>query len=214
LARLLSRTQEKHILKAVIFDLGRVLVGYDHQRTLEATADCCDGDVEALRAHVSEYGHELNVGEIDSHGMHEFLVEQEGCELDYAEFLERFSAGLSRDDQALSYAIELQNRPETTVAVISNTSDGHVRWLDEHLPELKEFDTVVMSNEVGMAKPDHAIYLLILELIDLPAEQAIFIDDLSANVEAACALGMAGIVHVDWADTRLQIEAWLAEEDR
>jgi HAD superfamily hydrolase (TIGR01509 family) len=146
--------------------------------------------------------------------MHEFFVEQEGCELDYAEFLERFSAGLSRDDQALAYAIVLQNRSETTVGVISNTNDGHVRWLDEHLPELKEFDTVVMSNEVGMAKPDHAIYQLMLELIDLPPKRAIFIDDLSANVEAACALGMAGIVHVDWADTRLQIEAWLAEEDR
>jgi len=199
-------------LKAVIFDMGRVLVGYDHQRTLEAIADCCDGDVDSLRAHVGEYGHELNIGEIDSHGMHEFLVEQEGCDLDYAEFLARFSVGISRDDRALAYAVELQNRPETTVAVISNTNDGHVHWLDEHVPELKVFDLVVMSNEVGMAKPDDAIYLLTLELLGLSPEQAIFIDDLSANVESARALGMAGIVHIDWADTRTQIEAWLVDQ--
>ena len=177
--------------------MGRVLVGYDHQRTLEAIADCCEGNVDALRAHVAEVGHELNIGEIDSHGMYEFLVEQEGCGLDYAEFLARFSAGISRDDRALAYAIELQNRPETTVAVISNTNDGHVHWLDEHVPELKVFDLVVMSNEVGMAKPDDAIYLLTLELLGLSPEQAIFIDDLSVNVEAARALGMAGIVHID-----------------
>ena len=201
-------------MKAVIFDMGRVLVGYDHQRTLEAIAGCCEGDVDALRAHLGEYGHELNIGEIDSHGMHEFLVEQEGCRLDYAEFLARFSVGISRDDQALAYAIELQNRPETTVAVISNTNDGHVHWLDEHVPELKVFDLVVMSNEVGMAKPDDAIYSLTLELIGLLPEQAIIIDDLSVNVEAARALGMAGVIHTNWADTHAQIEAWLADQGR
>ncbi len=197
-------------MKAVIFDLGRVLVEYNHQRSLEAIADCCACDAAALRAQMSQFSHELNVGEIDSHGLHEFFVEQAGCECDYAEFLSRFSTGIGRNDMALAYAIDLQNRPETTVAVVSNTNDGHVHWLDEHLPELKDFDLVVMSNEVGMAKPEASIYLLVLELIDLPPEQAIFIDDLSANVEAAQALGMAGIIHTDWADTRPQIEAWLA----
>ncbi len=197
-------------MKAVIFDLGRVLVEYDHQRSMEALADCCACDAGVLRAHIGEFGHALNVGEIDSHGLHDFFVEQAGCECDYAEFLCRFTAGIGRDDTALVYAVELQNRPETTVAVVSNTNDGHVHWLDEHLPELKDLDLVVMSNEVGMAKPDASIYLLVLELIDLPPEQAIFIDDLPANVEAAEALGMTGIIHTDWADTRPQIEAWLA----
>jgi epoxide hydrolase-like predicted phosphatase len=202
--------KERAILKAVIFDLGRVLVQYDHQRFLEALADCCVCDAGKFRDHIGEVAHQLTVGEIDSQGLHEFLVEQAGCECDYGEFLDRFSVGIRRDDAALAYAVELQNRPETTVAVISNTNDGHVHWLDEHLPELKDLDLVVMSNEVGIAKPDPAIYLLVLELIDLPPEQAIFIDDLSANVEAAQALGMAGINHADWTDTRSKIEAWLA----
>ena len=178
-------------MKAVIFDLGRVLVGYNHQRTLEAIADECDGDAGALRAHMGEFGHELNLGQIDSHGLHEFFVKQEGCSLDYDDFLVRFSAGLCRDEDALAYAVELQNRRETTVAVISNTNDGHVQWLDEQVPELAELDLVVMSNEVGMTKPDVAIYLLALELLDLPPQQTLFIDDLDANVEAARALGMA-----------------------
>ena len=197
-------------MKAVIFDLGRVLVGYKHQRTLEAIADGCNCDAGALRAHMGEFGHELNLGVIDSRGLHEFFVEQEGCALDYDDFLDRFSSGLSRDEDALAYAVELQNRLETTVAVISNTNDGHVHWLDEQVPELTELDLVVMSNEVGMIKPDAAIYLLALELLDLPPQQAIFIDDLDANVEAARALGMAAVLHTDWAETRPQIEAWLA----
>lgn len=210
LARLLLEYKKEIILKAVIFDLGRVLVGYNHQRTLEAIADGCDGDAGALRAHMGEFGHELNLGQIDSHSLHEFFVEQEGYGMNYDDFLVRFSAGLSRHEDALAYAVELQNRPDTTVAVISNTNDGHVNWLDEQVPELTKLDLVVMSNEVGMTKPDAAIYLLALELLDLPPQQTLFIDDLEANVEAARALGMAAVHHTDWAETRPQIEAWLA----
>ena len=199
-------------MKAIIFDLGQVLVDYDHDRTLSAVADACTCDADGLRRHVGEIGQELSTGALDASDLYNFLAEEEGLDIAYEDFLSRFCAGIARNEDALAYAVELQARAQTTVAVISNTNDGHVSWLDEHVPELKAFDLVIMSNEVGMAKPDEAIFRLALELLDLPASDAIFVDDLASNVQAARALGMAGIVHADWQVTRPALETWLASE--
>lgn len=63
------------------------------------------------------------------------------------------------------------------------------------------FDTVVISGEVGMRKPNEDIYLLAAERLGLPPERCVFVDDLDRNVEVAERLGMAGLVHRDNAET-------------
>lgn len=55
------------------------------------------------------------------------------------------------------------------------------------------FETILVSGEVGMMKPDRAIFDLLLERIDRPAAGTIFIDDSAANIEAAGALGFDAI---------------------
>ncbi len=120
-----------------------------------------------------------------------------------------FARGLRRDEAALAYALELEQRPNVLVAVLSNTNEAHVRWLDAHVPELRSFDLVMMSSELGVGKPDPAVFRLALELLDVEAHNALFVDDVAENVAAAQALGIGAIVHTDWATTRPQIEAWL-----
>ena len=56
------------------------------------------------------------------------------------------------------------------------------------------FDVVVDSCEVGLRKPDEAIYLLAAERIGVPPERCAFLDDSAANVAAAEAAGMRGVV--------------------
>ena len=51
------------------------------------------------------------------------------------------------------------------------------------------FDHVVDSSTVGTRKPEPAIYLHVLGLLDLPAKNVIFVDDMAANLDAAAALG-------------------------
>jgi len=198
-------------VKAVLFDLGRVLVHYDHRKTLQAVAALITSDLAALESLMHEISLPLGKGELDAEALHALFGERLGLTADLPTFIDAFAAGIERDDAALAYAVALQQRPATTVAIISNTNDAHVRWLDAHLPELMVFDLVMMSNEVGALKPAPVIYELALELLSVLPGQAIFIDDLAANVAAATALGMAGIVHQDWAATRPQLEAWLAE---
>ncbi|MCP3935993.1 MAG: HAD family phosphatase [Actinomycetia bacterium] len=56
------------------------------------------------------------------------------------------------------------------------------------------FDVVIDSSEVGLRKPDPAIWQLTLERLGCSAECSVFLDDHPANVEAAAELGIAGVV--------------------
>ena len=69
------------------------------------------------------------------------------------------------------------------------------------------FDAVVISGEVGMRKPEPRIYEHTLALLGLPAGDCVFVDDLPHNVAAAVAVGMVGIQHTSYEDTRMQLEA-------
>jgi putative hydrolase of the HAD superfamily len=62
---------------------------------------------------------------------------------------------------------------------------------------LQWFDPLVISAEIGVMKPAAAAYETILARLELPASVCVFIDDLPANVAAAQALGMHGIVFDD-----------------
>jgi putative hydrolase of the HAD superfamily len=69
------------------------------------------------------------------------------------------------------------------------------------------FDTVVISGEVGMRKPEERIYRYVADGLDLPLEQCVFVDDLRPNVDAAVALGMVGIHHRSYDATATELEA-------
>lgn len=63
------------------------------------------------------------------------------------------------------------------------------------------FDAVVISAEVGLRKPDPAIFLLAAERLGLPPRACVFVDDLDGNVAVARSVGMAGVVHRRAAET-------------
>ena len=93
-----------------------------------------------------------------------------------------------------------------TICMLSNTNEAH--WQDivekcfggqEVVDEL--FDHVFLSQEMHMAKPNDEIYLEVLRQINAKAEECFFLDDSSANLEAAAALGFHTL-HVETSKTQ------------
>lgn len=195
-------------MHSIVFDIGNVLVRYDHQRTMTALSDLYSTDPTQILALYSGIGRKFGTGEITPTQVVDLLNSRFDAAHSSEEFSQAFCAGLMRDDEALAYAVSLQVDGELMVGAISNTNAVHVAWLDAHVPELNEFELVIMSNEVGMLKPDPEIFALALEILDAQPAQVLYIDDLAENVEAARQLGMSAILHHDWTETRAQIEAW------
>lgn len=75
-----------------------------------------------------------------------------------------------------------------TVGVLSNAGPDLRERIDENLGEVGWHD-VVVSGEVGLAKPDHAIYQLVMERLSLSPAQYFFIDDIKVNIAAAEEVG-------------------------
>lgn len=69
------------------------------------------------------------------------------------------------------------------------------------------FDEIVISGEVGLRKPEPQIYHHTLELLGLAATECVFVDDIKVNVDAATALGIIGVHHVDYETTAMELTA-------
>ena len=84
-------------------------------------------------------------------------------------------------------------RPAYKTAVLSNADSTLKHALRESHGIADLFDDIVVSADVGMAKPDAQIYGLSAQRLGLAMDECVFIDDMPANVDAARAAGMHGV---------------------
>ena len=105
--------------------------------------------------------------------------------------VDRLFAGMQADERMLE-AVRAARRAGVRTGLISN-SWGAGRYDRSSFEAL--FDGVVISGEVGLNKPDAAIYELGAERIGLPPAECVFVDDLRENCEGAEAVGMTAVLH-------------------
>jgi 2-haloacid dehalogenase len=81
---------------------------------------------------------------------------------------------------------------------------GLTNWSAETFPHaqarfdfLRRFRHILVSGEVGIAKPDPRVFARMLEIIGQPAERCVFIDDHAPNLLAAERLGLRAIPFTD-----------------
>jgi putative hydrolase of the HAD superfamily len=79
------------------------------------------------------------------------------------------------------------------MGLLSNGWPSTRCFLDERWHIADIFDDMIISAEVGLAKPDRRIYQLALDRLGVEAEQTIFIDDFDENIRGARELGIHGI---------------------
>ncbi len=111
------------------------------------------------------------------------------------------------DEELMAFAISL--RPALATAIISNSADGARREEIARYAFDTIFDPIIYSHEVGLAKPDPAIFELTCARMGLEPAQTIFVDDVPGHVATARAVGMHAIVHVAARETIAAVNAML-----
>ncbi len=181
-------------LRAVFFDLGGVVVRTEFQAPREHLAERLNTTYEDLNRIVfeSDTSRRASIGEITTEAHWDAVTRRLGRPASETNIIrEEFFAGDIVDTDLLDFIRSL--RPRYKTGVISNA------WPDlrDYLVQKKAddaFDALVISSEVGIMKPKPQIYEIALGKLGLAAREAAFVDDTPANVEAARALGMRGIV--------------------
>jgi putative hydrolase of the HAD superfamily len=99
--------------------------------------------------------------------------------------------------QAIAPNLELVKvlRARYRLSVLSNADISLRRRLEHDIGIHHLFDDIVCSAEVGMAKPEPAIFALAAARLELAPDQCVFVDDWDLNVEAASAVGMHGVLY-------------------
>jgi len=195
--------------KALIFDLGGVLIDYDGQATLQAVWKLCDCSLTRLETIVREVDRPFGLGQLNSAHLYAILQKQAGVTAPYQAVATAFCSRQQRNERGLAFARRLHEEPDVSIGIISNTNPIHAAWLYAHIPEFESFSPVLLSHEIGFLKPDPPIYRLALEEMGVPAENGLFVDDLVENVRGAQQLGLDGHQHRDWPGTETAVLAWL-----
>jgi epoxide hydrolase-like predicted phosphatase len=102
-------------------------------------------------------------------------------------------------------------RPAYKVGMITNAWAEIRQALENEWHIAEAFDPLVISAEVGMAKPDPRIYRLALERLGVAPEEAVFIDDFEANTEGARAVGLKAIRFRNTDQALADLGRWLGE---
>jgi epoxide hydrolase-like predicted phosphatase len=112
-------------------------------------------------------------------------------EVESGRLIDRLFGGME-PDEAMIDGVRAARAAGVRTGMLSN-SWGDDRYDREQLAQL--FDAWVISGEVGIRKPDPAIYELAAERLGLPPDACVFVDDLPGNLKPARAIGMATVVH-------------------
>jgi putative hydrolase of the HAD superfamily len=115
------------------------------------------------------------------------------------------------DDDLVALLRELQG--STRTAILSNAwPSQRMRLATAGLDDL--VDEVLLSCEIGVAKPDPAAFQLALDRLGCAPRDTLLVDDTPGHVEVAIALGMHGHAHTDTPTTVDVIRMFVLEADR
>jgi epoxide hydrolase-like predicted phosphatase len=197
-------------IKAVIWDMGGVLLRTDDKQSRAQIGRkygmSADEVADLVFNQEASFKASLGLASEDEIWEH-VALKLNLDEKELPEFKEAFWAGDQFDTDLINFIRSL--RPTYKTALLSNAWAGAWRALTEKYNCIDVFDVAVISAEVGMMKPDPGIYGLVLAKLGVLPNQAIFIDDMQANVDAANQVGIHGIRFVSTSQVLTDIKSLL-----
>ncbi len=193
---------------AVIFDVGRVLFDWDPRFLYERLISddrALDAFLRDVVTHEWHFQHdagrpfaETSAELIAQYPHHRDLIEAWGP---------RFDETIPGAIDGMHAIVEELDAAGVPLFCITNFSGEFFRpFRTKHAALFDRFRDIVVSGDEKLMKPDPAIYALALDRFGLRAEQALFVDDNAANIDAAARMGIHAVLFTDAASFRAELE--------
>jgi HAD superfamily hydrolase (TIGR01509 family) len=181
-------------VRAVIFDIGRVLIRLDVARAMNGMASGLSLSPEELWSAIEKDPRwkDWQEGRISARDWHLRMKQRFGGSSTFEEFTETWNLALDPEPIHGNELFEKLSR-HCRLAVLSNTDPIHVAHMESRYDFFSYFPARIYSCAVGATKPNPLIYREALQACKVRAEEAVYVDDIAAYVEAAERLGMAGV---------------------
>lgn len=188
-----------HRPKAVVFDLGNVLLDFDYGKTIARIRDHCGGisDAELLQTVAgAELFQQFEGGLIDPNEFFAEIQKRANYSGTFEEFAEYFGDIFTEAPAMLAWNEHLKAN-DIPRYILSNTNDLSIRFIRKRFPFFNQFDGYVLSHEHRVMKPATRIYEIVEEMAGLKGADLFYIDDREENVRAASARGWQIAHHVN-----------------
>jgi putative hydrolase of the HAD superfamily len=193
-------------IEVVFLDLGNVLVFHDDDVLFRRLSQYGGAPPEVIRKHLLALWDPCNRGTLAGDELRRAISQASGATtmMDVETFFQVWTCYFRIHQEVLPIVETLLSR--TRVALISNTNQMQWDFLRPQLPVLERFSALVLSYELGLAKPDPEIFHAALRRVGSPPPEAcVFFDDVLAFVQVARTLGIQAEVFADAANFRGQL---------
>lgn len=182
--------------KLLFFDLGNVLLFFDHEQACRQMAAVAGLDASVVRRVVFDSGlqHAYECGQVSTRQFYEEFCRATAANPDYAALCHA-AAAIFELNTAIKPLVAQLAAAGYRLALLSNTCEVHWEYVSggRYGNLFDTFSPQVLSYRVGWAKPQPEIYRAALELAGVSAAEAFFTDDRPENVTAARAVGIDAV---------------------
>jgi epoxide hydrolase-like predicted phosphatase len=170
------------VIKVIIFDFFGVIrqdAFHVWMNNHGYTRDDAPGDVSRR----------MDIGEIDGEQFCTELAQISGQTVEEVKY--EFSENERFDYKVIEYVNELGKK--YPLVLLSNSESSYLRNILIKKDLEKLFEVILISGEIGVAKPDREMFEMALSKLGVAPEEAVFIDDQKKNIDAAEKIGIRGI---------------------
>ena len=188
-------------IKVLLFDLGRVLVDFDHLRSAKRIATFCSKTPRQIYDLFFESSATIafEAGKIAPEDFYSQIKQMLDLKLSYASFEPIWNDifFLSAKNRSV-FGLVNNLRAHYKTAMLSNINILHYEYLKKNFPVFGVFDKVFLSFQLGLIKPDKEIYNVVIRNLGVSPEEIFYTDDRTELIESAKSLGMRGCVFTNF----------------
>ena len=193
--------------RAVVFDLGKVLVDFDYGITVRAIQSRCAVEPAELQRIIDQSPllFRYETGELTTAQFHAEVQAASG----YRGGLEEFCALFGDIFTPIAPMVELHatlRARGVPLFVFSNTNELAVRHIRERFPFFSQFDGYILSYEHGTMKPDARLYEVVERVTGRRRGELLYVDDRPENIATAQARGWRAVLHESAENTTTAVQ--------
>jgi glucose-1-phosphatase len=185
------------MIKGIIFDLGNVLLDFDHRIAASRIQKCSDKSEKEIYelffdSGITELFEEGKITPLDFFHM---VKESLGLRMEFDEFVPVWNEIFfftEKNRAVYDTAASLKGR--YNVLLLSNINILHFEYIKKTFRVLDAFHTVITSFQANSRKPKSQIYRQAIEVLGFPAQEIFYTDDRPELIESARQLGISGFV--------------------
>ena len=174
--------------KTFLFDIGRVLLNFDFESSLtKLTPKSIDNPKERIQ-HILEQKDALEAGLINPVSYANWALKVLESDATLEQFYHAWQHIFTLNEPMWRCVRQLASKGHQLI-LISNINAIHCPWIFTTYPEFSYFEHKVLSFEIGILKPEFAIYRYAINTYHLDPRSTIYIDDIPQNITSGRELG-------------------------